>query len=57
MPDYRLYFLQDNHIRHVVTITCEEDAEAIELVEKHRDGRAMELWERDRLVKRFDAKP
>lgn len=54
MADYRLYFLDDlNHIRHAVEFECECDAEAIEAVEQHRDGRAMELWQRSRLVKKI----
>jgi hypothetical protein len=54
MPDYRLYFLENNHIRHFVELDCPSDETAVEAVAKHADGRAMELWQRHRLVKRFE---
>lgn len=56
MAGYRLYFLDpNNHIRDVVEITCETDDEAIALVEKHTDGRTIELWQEARNVRRFEA--
>jgi hypothetical protein len=54
MTDYRLYFLKDNHIRRVVELECESDVEALGLAERHRGGDTMELWQRSRLVKRFE---
>jgi hypothetical protein len=54
MPDYRLYFLDDaGHFRHVVEFECADDAQAVEVVEQHRDGRDMELWDRARFVRSF----
>jgi hypothetical protein len=53
--DYRLYFLEDGRIRHVVPLECESDEHAIQVVEEHRDGRDMELWQRARMVREFPA--
>jgi hypothetical protein len=52
--EYRLYFLDDlGHIRRAVDLECDGDAAAIQAVEKHRDGMAMELWRRDHVVETF----
>jgi hypothetical protein len=57
VPDYRLYFLDlDNHIQSVLELDCRDDAHAAETAEGHRDRRAMELWLRDRMIQRFEAK-
>ena len=54
MAHYRLYFLNDkNHIRRAVSLECDDDASAIALINQHRDGHAMELWEGARRVARF----
>ena len=53
--DYRLYFFEGPHIVHAVELDCADDADAVEVVAKHADGRAMELWRRARLVKQFPA--
>jgi hypothetical protein len=51
-----LYYLDHNgHIRHAVEIACDGDARALEAVEQHRDGRAMELWQQARRVMIFPA--
>jgi len=58
LAGYRLYFLDhNNHIRHAVILPCETDSEAIAAVKEHQDGRTMELWDRDRMVKRFELPP
>jgi hypothetical protein len=61
MLDYRLYFLDSRgHIGGVVELACADDDEASQQAEAHSDGRAMELWNRDRKVARFcanDASP
>ena len=58
MDGYRLYFLDGNgHIRHVVELECDSDETAIALVEQHRDGRDMELWQRGRFVGKFPKVP
>ena len=54
MPDYRLYFLdQGGHIGGVVEMACVDDEEAASLARAHNDGRARELWLRDRKVGAF----
>jgi hypothetical protein len=58
MEGYRLYFLDDHgHIRHAKDLSCSSDQAAIEMVEQHRDGSDMELWQRDRLVKAISKTP
>jgi hypothetical protein len=57
MLDYRLYFLDDaDHIQGVVEFDCAGDAEAIAHAKTYADGRAMELWRRDRWIRRFPGK-
>jgi hypothetical protein len=52
--DYRLYFLDgDGHIRGVAELDCASDAEAIVLAESFGDDRPMELWRRDRWIRRL----
>jgi hypothetical protein len=55
MADYRLYvFDQTGHIRGVTVLNCENDEEAAAYARSHNDGRPMELWNRDRPIRRFD---
>ncbi|MBV8682881.1 MAG: hypothetical protein JO111_08415 [Caulobacteraceae bacterium] len=54
MPDFRLYFLgRGGRIVEARDLECEDDEAAILAVEGQRDGRAMELWRRDRRVRSF----
>jgi hypothetical protein len=54
MLDYRLYFLDDaGHIQGVVEFDCADDEDAVTQAEGYADGRAMELWRRDRWIRRF----
>ena len=54
MLDYRLYFLDEaGHIRGVVELECADDAEAISRAQTYADGRTMELWRRERWIRRF----
>jgi hypothetical protein len=54
MLDYRLYFLDEaGHIQAVVELNCAGDAEAIRRAQTYADGRAMELWRRERWIRRF----
>ncbi len=56
MGHYRLYFLdRSDHIRHALSLECRSDAEAIDLIEDHKDGRSMELWQGARRVARIEA--
>ena len=51
---YRLYFLDgDGHILKSHEFEVKDDATAIRLAEGWREGRPMELWSRDRKVKRW----
>jgi hypothetical protein len=53
---YRIYFLDRNdHIRHALSVECTDDAEAVELLQRHSDGRGMELWQGARRVARIEA--
>jgi hypothetical protein len=55
--EYRLYFLDAaRHIRDVMELACDGDAQAVEAAEQLHDGRATELWQRARLVKAFPAR-
>lgn len=52
--DFRLYFLgRGGRIVEARNLECENDEAAILAVEDQRDGRAMELWRRDRRVRTF----
>jgi hypothetical protein len=52
--DFRLYFLGNGgRIVEARELECENDEAAITAVEGQRDGRAMELWRRDRRVRTF----
>ncbi len=56
MAHYRLYFLDHtDHIRHAVSLECVDDSQALALLEEHRDGRTLELWEGVRRVARLEA--
>jgi hypothetical protein len=53
---YRLYFLdQADHIRHAISLECDDDSQALAVVDEHRDGRTIELWEGVRRVARLEA--
>lgn len=55
MPAYRLYFVTSGgHIWRAVELDTSDDEAAIQAAEAQRDGSAMELWERDRIVRRFE---
>lgn len=54
MAYYRLYYLEDGHIRRVRELDCEDDAAAMKIAEQGADGRAMELWELSRIVAKWD---
>ena len=52
---YRLYFLdRKDHIRHALSLECENDAAALRLVEEHKHSGRLELWEGARQVARFE---
>lgn len=53
---YRLYYMDrfSGHIDHFREYEAEDDASAITLAEGWANGRAMELWNRHRKLKRWD---
>jgi hypothetical protein len=52
---YRLFFFTGGkHIERAHEFEAEDDATAIRIAEGWREGRTMELWQRDRRVKRWD---
>jgi hypothetical protein len=55
MAYYRLYYLEDGHIRRVHELDCEDDAAAMKIAAEGADGRAMELWELSRIVAKWGA--
>jgi hypothetical protein len=57
MPEYRLYFIspEPRHIRDLVRFIASDDLAAVRRAAELADGRAMELWNGDRLVKAFEA--
>lgn len=58
MTSYRLYFLDDqDHIADATEIEVAGDREALDRAEAQADGRAMELWRLDRVIRKFPAAP
>lgn len=56
MQQYRLYFLNSaGHVEKVHEFEAADDGAAIGISEGWREGRKMELWQRDRQVKCWDA--
>jgi hypothetical protein len=54
VTDYRLYFLDaTGHIQSVEELTCIGDDAAVQAARDRADGRAMELWQRDRRLGAF----
>lgn len=53
---YRLYYFDgfSGHIDHFREFDAADDAAAIELAGGWDDGRPMELWNRERRLKRWD---
>jgi hypothetical protein len=57
VASYKLYYLgRGGHIeKRGDLVEPRDDAQAVRLALKHADGRAMELWDGPRLVKKFPA--
>ena len=55
MRYYRLYFMDrfSGHIDHFREFEAESDEAALEVAEGWRDGRAMELWNRQRRIRQW----
>jgi len=55
MPGYRVQFLNgQGEPTRGIDLECVDDAQAIAVVQEHLIHDHMELWEGERLVKRFD---
>ncbi len=56
MPYYRLYYFDrfSGHIDHFREFDAKDDATALALAEGWGDGRPMELWNRERRLRRWD---
>lgn len=56
---YRLYYFErfSGHIDHFREFEAEDDAAAISQAEWWSDGQAMELWNRERRLRRWDGIP
>ena len=59
VADYRLYFMErfSGHIAKVHEFEADNDLTAVGIAEGWRANGPMELWSRDRKVKRWDALP
>lgn len=59
MRYYRLYFMHrfSGHIDHFREFEAEDDAAALAMAEGWREDRPMELWNRERKLKHWDAAP
>lgn len=53
---YRLYFMDrfSGHIDHFREFEAEDDDSALEIAERWREDRPMELWNRQRKLKHWD---
>jgi hypothetical protein len=58
LQQYRLYFLGgDGHITYSHEFEAEDDARALKIAEAWLEGRAAELWARDRKIRSWEADP
>jgi hypothetical protein len=53
MTRYKLFFIEDWQLRLTVPFDAENDGKALRYVAERRFRRPCELWNADRLVKRF----
>lgn len=56
LSQYRAYFFDglEQRISHVHEFEATDDKTAIDIAAAWQEGRSMELWDRDRLVKKWD---
>lgn len=57
MGQYRLYFISrfSGHIETSREFYADEDSAAVEVASEMHNGQPMELWSRDRRLKRWEA--
>jgi hypothetical protein len=57
MEEYRAYIIgPDGHIINRVDIRCSDEEEARRIAKTAVDGHAVELWQADRFIERFEPK-
>ena len=56
MPYYRLYFMDrfSGHIAHFREFEADDDPAALGIAERWADGSPMELWNRERKLRRWE---
>lgn len=55
MQEYRAYVIgQDGHVIGRIDLQCADESEARRLAKSAVDGHAVELWQRDRFIERFE---
>ena len=54
MKGYRVYYVSAaDHIVDALDLVCQDETTAVYQANRLGNGRALELWERDRLIVRF----
>ena len=55
MTEYRAYVIgPDGHIINRVDVVCTDEIEARRLAKQVVDGHAVELWQSDRFIERYE---
>jgi hypothetical protein len=55
MEEYRAYVIgPDGHITNRIDIRCVDEKEARRLAQRVVDGHAVELWQADRFIQRYE---
>jgi hypothetical protein len=55
MEEYRAYVIgSDGHITSRIDIRCADEKEARRLAKRVVDGHAVELWQADRFIERYE---
>jgi hypothetical protein len=55
---YRIYFFdRGGHIGRALDIECEDDQDAVRQMDEHKHAYAVELWQRERRIRRFEPDP
>jgi hypothetical protein len=58
MSDYRVYVIgSDGHFLKAIQLDCPNDEAAIESAKQFVNGHDIEVWQRDRKIAKFEAKP
>jgi hypothetical protein len=58
LTDYRVYIIgNDGHFVSAIQLDCPDDNAAIESAKQFINGQDIELWQRERMIAKFDRKP